>query len=70
MAAKFSLDNKLYEAGDGRRLGIARQNVTKRLRAAGWPAFDAAMKYIASSLAQAGSTQPSDTLEAGVQGRP
>ena len=54
----------------GRRLGIARQNVTKRLRAAGWPAFDAAMKYIASSLAQAGSTQPSDTLEAGVQGRP
>jgi hypothetical protein len=37
----------------GRRLGIARQNVTKRLRAAGWPAFDAAMTFLARSLTQA-----------------
>lgn len=53
----------------GRRLGIARQNVTKRLRAAGWPAFDAAMKYAARSLAEAGSAEPASVLEARVQGR-
>jgi hypothetical protein len=54
----------------GRRIGIARQNVTKRLRAAGWPAFDAAMKYIASSLADAGSALPPAIPEARAQGQP
>lgn len=34
------------------RLGIARQNVTKRLQAAGWPAVDAAMTHVACSLTQ------------------
>ena len=54
----------------GRRLGIARQNVTKRLQAAGWPAFDAAMKYAACSLEEAGSGRPASVLEPRVQGRP